>query len=74
MKAARPACARLACKGPEALVSGVRSAKGSGGRCYKYVEEIYTLLAKVGIDDPAATQLWRTVLSHIQDGSFAMAL
>lgn len=49
---------------PETLLHAVRHATGSRGTCYNYVEKICAQLAKVGIDDPAVTQLWRAVSSQ----------
>lgn len=48
---------------PETLVRTVRHAAGTCGRCYDYVGNVYAQLAKLGIDDPAVTQLWRAVSS-----------
>jgi cation transport protein ChaC len=46
------------------MVLLVLSARGSSGACVDYVKGVADSLAKLNIDDPAVTNLWRAIRGH----------
>ncbi|WP_186308722.1 gamma-glutamylcyclotransferase [Paraburkholderia sp. BCC1885] len=45
------------------LVASIRQARGTSGACSDYVVDVHEQLAKLGIDDPAVTQLQEHLLA-----------
>lgn len=41
------------------MIAVMRHAKGTCGRCLDYVANVHAELAKIGIDDPIVTELWK---------------
>lgn len=45
------------------LSTNIREAFGTSGACVDYVANLYAELTKLGIDDPAVTELWNSLCS-----------